>query len=153
MAERFHAHDVAMEMASALRATLEVLARQDRDLASQLRRAASSVVLNLAEGARRAGKDRLHFYRIAAGSAAETRSGLELAGAWGYVDPTSLEPVEILLDRVLAMLWRLTHGGGLTVAVGRDGGRGQTRARGRGRGPWPSFLALRATPETPAPPS
>ncbi len=112
MAERFHAHDVAMEMATALRPALEALARRDRSLADQLRRSASSVVLNLAEGARRAGKDRLHFYRIAAGSAAETRSGLGLAGAWGYVDPTSLQQVKILLDRVLAMLWRLTHGRG-----------------------------------------
>ena len=112
MAERFHAHDVAMEMAAALRPQLEGIARQDRSLADQLRRSASSVVLNLAEGARRTGKDRLHLYRVAAGSAAETRSGLELAGAWGYLDPIELKPVQVLLDRVLAMLWRLTHARG-----------------------------------------
>jgi four helix bundle protein len=109
MTNRFHAHDLAMEMATALRPLLDRIGRRDRDLAGQLRRAAASVVLNLAEGARRMGKDRLHFYRVAAGSAAETQSGLELAGAWGYLDPAEVKPAQILLDRVLAMLWRLTH--------------------------------------------
>ena len=112
MTNRFHAHDIAMEMATALRPGLGQIGRRDRDLEDQLRRAASSVVLNLAEGARRSGKDRLHFFRIAAGSAAEVRSGLGLARAWGYVDGAQFDAVEVLLDRVLAMLWRLTHARG-----------------------------------------
>ena len=48
----------------------------------------------------------------AAGSAAETGSALRLARVWGYVDGPSVAVVEALLDRVLAMLWRLTHGPG-----------------------------------------
>jgi len=40
MSEKFHAQEVAMEMATALRPVLEALARRDRDLESQLRRAA-----------------------------------------------------------------------------------------------------------------
>ena len=43
MSSTFHAHEVALEMAVALRPCLEALARHDRDLASQLRRAAASV--------------------------------------------------------------------------------------------------------------
>jgi four helix bundle protein len=112
MAQGFHAHEVAMEMATALRPVLDRVARRDRDLANQLRRSGSSVVLNIAEGARRAGMDRLHCYRVAAGSAAETRSGVQLAGAWGYVGASESVAVLVLLDRVLAMLWRLTHGRG-----------------------------------------
>jgi four helix bundle protein len=112
MAERFQVHEVAMEMAVALRPALEALARQDRDLENQMRRAAASVVLNIAEGARRSGKDRLHHYRIAAGSAAEVRSALGLAMAWGYLGQASWVEIDQLLDRVLAMLWRLTHGQG-----------------------------------------
>jgi four helix bundle protein len=101
-----------MEMAVALRPALEALTRRDRDLEDQMRRAAASVVLNIAEGAQRIGKDRLHHYRIAAGSAAEVRSALGLAKAWGYVDVAVVVIVDSLLDRVLAMLWRLTHGRG-----------------------------------------
>lgn len=77
-----------------------------------MRRAAASVVLNIAEGTQRTGKDRLHHYRIAAGSAAEVRSALGLARAWGYVEVAAVATVDVLLDRVLAMLWRLTHGRG-----------------------------------------
>jgi four helix bundle protein len=72
-----------------------------------MRRAASSVALNLAEGNRRTGQDRLQFFRIAAGSAAEVRAALEVALAWGYIDAAPLAETE--LDRVLAMVWRLTH--------------------------------------------
>ena len=112
MTNKFHAHEVALEMATALRPCLEALARHDRDLASQLRRAAASVVLNLAEGSGRWGKDRTQHYRIAAGSAAEVKAALGVARAWGFVDGAVAGQPEALLDRVLAMLWRLTQGRG-----------------------------------------
>lgn len=108
MAGKFQAYEVALEMVARLRTAVEALARRDKNLADQVRRASSSVVLNIAEGARRSGKDRLHFYRIAAGSGAEVRAAMEVAQAWGYLG--SNPEVETLLDRVLAMLWRLTHG-------------------------------------------
>jgi len=49
----------------------------------------------------------MQFFRIAAGSAAEVRATLEVALAWGYLDAAPLAAAEV--DRVLAMLWRLTH--------------------------------------------
>jgi four helix bundle protein len=101
-----------LEMAVALWPALDQIEQRDRDLTDQIRRAAASVVLNIAEGAQRSGKDRLHCFRIAAGSAAEVRAGLTLAQAWGYLDSTGQVQVETLLDRVLAMLWRLTHARG-----------------------------------------
>ena len=109
MSTTFHAHEVALKMAVALRPCLEALCRHDRDLASQLRRAAASVVLNLAEGSGRTGRDRLQHYRIAQGSALETESALRLAKGWGFVDPEMAEHPEALLNRVKSMLWRLTH--------------------------------------------
>ena len=112
MSEKFHAHEVAMEMAAALRPVLDALGRHDRDLASQLRRAAGSVVLNIAEGSGRWWKDRIQHYRIAAGSAAEVKSALGLARVWGFVDGSVAEKPEALLVRVQAMLWRLTQGRG-----------------------------------------
>lgn len=107
MSGRFEALEVALGLVAALRPCLDGLGRRDRNLEDQIRRAASSVALNLAEGARRVGKDRMQFYRIAAGSAAEVRTALAVARAWGMVEAEA--EVEELLDRVLAMLWRLTH--------------------------------------------
>src|SRR5437764_525981 len=105
----FDALTVAIELAAALRAPLEQLRRHDRDLADQTRRATSSVALCLGEGQRRAGKDRLHLFRVAAGSAAEVRVALELAEAWGYLERAQLICARALLDRELAMLYRMTR--------------------------------------------
>ena len=107
MTHRFQAYDAALGMVGALRPVLAQLAKGDRALADQVRRAGSSVALNLAEGNRRTGQDRLQFFRIAAGSAAEVRAALEVALAWGYID--AAPGAEAELDRVLAMVWRLTH--------------------------------------------
>ena len=105
----FDALEVAVQIAAELRVPLEKIQRRDRDLAGQLRRATSSVALNIGEARRRDGKDRVHLFRVAAGSAAEVRTGLALAEAWGYLGAVELESVRSLLDRQLAMLWRLTH--------------------------------------------
>lgn len=105
----FHAFDVALELIRELRQPLAAIAERDPALASQLQRAAASVPLNLSEGRRRQGRDRLHLWRIAAGSADEVVASLRVAEAWGHVDPASVAPALALCDRVLAMLWRLTH--------------------------------------------
>ena len=106
---RFHAFDVALELVTVLHPILSIVEKHDPGLAKQLRRALSSVALNVSEGNRRLGRDRIHLWSIAAGSAEEVRSCLLIALAWGYVEQDTLdEPLE-LLDRELAMLWRLTH--------------------------------------------
>lgn len=107
MGHPFRVYDAARAMVMAFRPILERLGRADRSLADQLRRAASSVVLNIAEGNRRTGQDRLHFFRIAAGSAAEVRAVLEVSRAWDLIPAVPAGERE--LDRVLAMLWRLVH--------------------------------------------
>jgi four helix bundle protein len=106
---RFIALERALEVVRSLRAPLEVVRRRDAKLFDEMRRAANSVCLNLAEGSRRRGADRLHFWRIAAGSAAELRAALHLAEAWGDLDPTTVAHSDALLDQVLAILWRLTR--------------------------------------------
>ena len=107
MAQGFQVYDAALALVAALRPVLERLKKQDRSLADQLRRAASSVALNIAEGNRRAGQDRVQFFRIAAGSAPEVRAAIEVGKAWGSLEAAPAAEAE--LDRVLAMLWRLTH--------------------------------------------
>ena len=101
--------DVSLDVVRSLRSSLAAIGANDRALADQLRRAASSISLNLAEGFRRAGKDRTQFYRIAAGSADEATAALRVALAWGYIEEATVAEALRLLDRVLAMLWRLTH--------------------------------------------
>ncbi len=105
----FGVFEVAVELVAALRAPVAAIAAKDADLARQLRRAAASVPLNIGEGNQRSGGDRVHHFRIAAGSAAETLAALRVAQAWGYAAPDALEPALAILDRVRAMLWRLTH--------------------------------------------
>jgi len=101
---RFDAYDLALQAALALRPF-----RRDPDLCRQMRRAASSVAMCLDEGSQRTGRDRFHLYRVAAGSAAEVRTALALAATWGYIaQPQAAEPAA-LLDRVVAILWRVTH--------------------------------------------
>ena len=55
-------------------------------LTSQMRRAAASIPMNLAEGAARAGaKEFAHFINMAIGSCEEVRYQLHLAEALGYI--------------------------------------------------------------------
>ena len=106
---RFQCLDVSLALVRSLRRPVERIQSHDRSLADQLRRAATSISLNLAEGRRRTGKDRRHLWRVAAGSADETRSCLLVADAWGYVDAKDLSESLELADRVVAMCWRLTR--------------------------------------------
>jgi four helix bundle protein len=106
---RFDAYDLALQAAAALRPLLDAINRRDPDLCRQVRRASSSVAMCLDEGSQRTGRDRFHLYRVAAGSAAEVRTALPLATTWGFITPQQAAPAHALLDRVVAILWRLTH--------------------------------------------
>ena len=106
---RFEVLDLSIEIVRSLRVPVARLQTRERKLAAQIREAASSIALNIGEGRRRRGADRLHHYRIAAGSADETITGLEVAAAWGHLEEREISAVRELVDRVLAMLYRLTH--------------------------------------------
>src|SRR5260370_35857426 len=81
--------------------------RFDRDLANQIRKAASSVALNIGEGNRSDCGNRRARFCTAAGSNAEVRAALRVAVAWGYVRTEDVAPIDTLLDRVGAMLYGL----------------------------------------------
>jgi four helix bundle protein len=83
---RFDAYDAALEMERAARGPIECMRMKDASLAAQMTRSATSVPLNIREGCRRVGKDRLHLYRVAAGSADEMVASLEVAEALGYLE-------------------------------------------------------------------
>ena len=90
----------SLEVITLARPLVEAVARRDRDLGSQLRRALSSIALNLAEGlATEAGNARLRF-ETARGSLCEAKAGLRVAVAWGYV---SAENSVLAIERLHAL--------------------------------------------------
>jgi four helix bundle protein len=105
----FKAHEIAMQLIVAVRPIVEAAMPKDKNLACQLRDAATSAAANTAEGGRRIGGDRLHSFRIASGEAAEALSWARIALAWGYVAASTVEPVRAIEDELQAVLYRLQH--------------------------------------------
>ena len=100
---------MALNLIAELRPLVERLRQRDREQALQLKKAANSILANVAEGSRRQGRDRLHCWTIAAGSAAEVQVQIQAALAWGDLTQDLCHKALALLDRALAMLWRMTH--------------------------------------------
>ena len=96
---------LSIQTVAAMRRMVINIDKHDRDLARQIRRAMSSVALNLgvAEGSD-AGNRRARLH-TALGSARETRVGLQLASAWGYIASEEFAPIEQSLDRVCALTY------------------------------------------------
>jgi four helix bundle protein len=101
------AYTVALDLIRALRPVVAQLRQYSSDAADQVERASSSIVLNLAEGDRRGGRDPRRFYDMAHGSASEIRGALDVADAWGW--KVDSEQARAILDRELALLWGLTR--------------------------------------------
>ena len=106
---RFQALELALSTISHLRSVLPSVRSRDTQLANQVRDAASSIALNLAEGNRRQGRDRIHLWNIASGSAEEVRVALRVAIAWGYLPQQRVAEALGRLDHLQAVLWKLTH--------------------------------------------
>jgi four helix bundle protein len=74
-------------------------------LTSQLRRAAISVALNIAEGSdRKADKDFVRFLRIAIGSTEEVVTGLYIARDLGFVEQEDFDRLYESSNVIVAML-------------------------------------------------
>ena len=108
-ATQFVALELSIEIVARLRGVVALLRRRNRALAVQIERAALSIAANLAEGNERVDNDRLHFFRIAAGSARETQAHLRVALAAGLIQPRDVQDLLPVLDRELGVLWGLTH--------------------------------------------
>ena len=102
-------HHTALDAVKALAPIVRTVARHDKSLADQMRRASSSIVLNVAEAEGNDGGTARARFHTAAGSTKETRAALELAIAWGYVTAARPEEADTLLDKTAAQLWRLLH--------------------------------------------
>lgn len=101
-------YTVILETIRRMSPTMRRIERCDRDLGRQLRRAASSVALNVAEGMFSRGGNQAARYHSALGSARETLACIEVAIAMGYL--ASADPVVIdQLRRIVATLVRLVQ--------------------------------------------
>jgi four helix bundle protein len=76
---------------------------------SQIRRAALSVKLNIAEGAsRKSAAERKRFYEVARGSLIEIDAAFEAVVDLKYVTAESLQNLGILINRCFSMLTKMT---------------------------------------------
>ena len=99
-------YGVILEVVGELRPVIQALERRDSDLARQMRRAASSVALNTAEGMYSLGKNRRARYHNALGSMRETLACIEVGTALGYLDSVD-DGVVDRIRKIIATLVRL----------------------------------------------
>ncbi len=101
--------DTIVALIRDMRPAAEAIARHDADLARQLRRALSSVALNVGEGSGSRGGRRPSHYSIALGSAQEALMAVRTAEAWGYIEPLPAATSDAF-DKVIATLVKVSRG-------------------------------------------
>jgi four helix bundle protein len=108
--ERLDVYQRAIEFLAIAFAVAERVPRGYASLADQLRRAAMSIPLNIAEASGKPeGADRRRFHAIARGSAMESAAILDVARLLADPPTTALDEGKILLVRIVEMLSRLTR--------------------------------------------
>jgi four helix bundle protein len=102
---KLRVYQVAKEVVAEVNRLARSIPRDHLDLVWQMRRAARSIALNIAEGAGEfAPKEKARIYRIARRSAWETVAAFDLAIDDGFFSPNELETVFGKLDSVIGML-------------------------------------------------
>lgn len=97
--------DLTLAIIPSIRGLVAKIRVSDRYLADQLRRAVTSIALNLAEAdGNRDGNRRMRLL-TAHGSANEAKVALRVAVAWGHVAQQDVDEIFAILDRVGAMTW------------------------------------------------
>ncbi len=108
--KHFTAYQLTLQALKDLQPILQKIAKSDGDLARQMRRAATSILLNIAEGNHAQGRRRQSSFLVALGSLHETRAGLDIASVLHYAAETDIRAVDSQFDRVAAILYTLSRG-------------------------------------------
>ena len=118
-------YQLALEFVELASEIVKTLPRGQSYLGDQLKRSASSTVLNIGEGAGEfAKKEKVRFYRMALRSATESASTVDIIHRFKHIDDEFYSQADKTLDRVIAMLTKLIRRHGVMVAGnGRSGGR------------------------------
>src|SRR5262249_15207942 len=101
-------YEVAIEMVGGAAGVADAIERRDADLARQMRRAAASVALNVAEGAGNTAGHKRQRYQTALGSAREVMACIDVAKAMRYIDRVDDALVD-QVDHVIATMVRLVR--------------------------------------------
>ena len=106
--ERLDVYQCAIEfLAFSVRITAH-MPRGQADLRDQLRRASTSIPLNIAEASGKTGAaDRARFHAIARGSALECAAILDVLRLLGVAAAEQVEQGKLLLSRIVAMLSKM----------------------------------------------
>ncbi len=105
----FDALEVSLQVLEQLIPIGVSIRKHNASLGKQLGRASESVALNIGEGRDRCDGDQRRHYEMAAGSAGELTAALRIAMLKGYITRDEYAQVDVLLDRVRAMLWKMRH--------------------------------------------
>ena len=101
-------YETALQVAQEIVPVLTRIEMHDRDLGRQLRKAVTSVPLNVSEGSGNSGGTRRERYRTALGSAREVGACIDAAIALGYVDAVDAKLLD-RLDHVRAVLVKVAR--------------------------------------------
>src|SRR5688572_29813574 len=107
--QNLDAYRCAVRFLAATARLLAAVPRGHATLTDQLRRAALSVPLNVAEGSGRPERDGRRHYGIARGSALECAAILDALEALGFVPTDELVEPRALLERVVSMLSKMAR--------------------------------------------
>ena len=108
--ERLHVYKVALDLAAEATSLAQALPKGHNTLAGQIRRSASSCVLNIVEAAaRRSRQDKSQRFGMARAEALECQAACRMAAKLSSMKAEPLDRIDKLTDRVSAMLWRLTE--------------------------------------------
>lgn len=108
--ERLDVYGVALDFVVTADAIARCASRGHGDLADQLRRASTSILLNLAEGAGEyASKEKARFYRLSKRSATECAALVEVFHRLRFIDDEVHGGARTVLLRLVAMFVRLVQ--------------------------------------------